>query len=75
MVFASYFFINGDLRFPCYKVSNMSGSYFVEGYEKTNKFKEGRGNGQGMSPVEKKKGNTFLSRGLLGNGESSPFGF
>ena len=61
-----YFFINGDLDFRVIKALEYELSYFVEGYEKTNKFKEGRWNGQECLLYKSKKGTRFFPAGLLG---------
>src|SRR5271157_627382 len=60
-----YFFINGDLDFRVIKALEYEMSYFIEGYERSKKFKEGRWNGQECLLYKSKKGTYFFPAGLI----------
>jgi len=60
-----YYFINGDLDFRVIKALNNEMSYFIEGFEKTKKYKEGRWDGKESLLYKSKKGVYFFPAGLI----------
>ena len=60
-----YFFINGDLDFRVIKALAREMSYFVAGFEKTKKYKEGRWDGQECLLYKSKKGVYFFPCGMI----------
>lgn len=60
-----YYFINGDLDFRVIKALNNEMSYFVEGFEKSKKYKEGRWDGKENLLYKSKKGVYFFPAGMI----------
>ena len=60
-----YFFINGELDFRVIKALSREMSYFVAGFEKTKKYKEGRWDGQECLFYKSKKGVYFFPCGMI----------
>jgi superfamily II DNA or RNA helicase/intein/homing endonuclease len=60
-----YFFINGDLDFRVIRALTREMSYFVEGFERTKKYKEGRWDGQECLLYKSKKGVYFFPVGMI----------
>ena len=60
-----YFFINGDLDFRVIKTLAREMSFFVEGFERTKKYKEGRWDGQECLLYKSKKGVYYFPCGMI----------
>ena len=60
-----YFFINGDLDFRVIKSLAREMSFFVEGFERTKKYKEGRWDGQECLLYKSKKGVYYFPVGMI----------
>lgn len=60
-----YFFINGDLDFRVIKALTREMSFYVEGFERTKKYKEGRWDGTECLLYKSKKGVYFFPVGML----------
>lgn len=60
-----YFFINGDLDFRVIKSLTREMSFFVEGFERTKKYKEGRWDGRECLLYKSKKGVYYFPCGMI----------
>ena len=60
-----YFFINGELDYRVVKALKREMSFFVEGFERTKKYKEGRWDGQECLLYKSKAGNYFFPCGMI----------
>lgn len=60
-----YYFINGDLDFRVIRALTREMSYFVQGAERSNKFKEGRWDGKECLLYKSKKGVYYFPVGMI----------